>query len=459
MKHRLITLLATFTLMIGFVAVPVSSAYAAVTVDEAIDGATAKMLADGFISSDWEALAIARSNTPASKELRQNYYNQIVNYLNTEARLSATDYERTIIGVLSVGGDPTNILEATEHKNLIEDLYRFNVINGGTNAVIYGILALQTKDYEVPADAVFSIQDLINKLISVQKVDGGWALFGSASDIDITGMAMTALAKYKDMPEVAAALDRSVDYLSTVQLESGGFKGWSNENSNSLSQAIMGLTMTGNDPTGPRFTKNFNAIDALMTYRTDDGGFKWLLTDAGSNSMALDQAAYTLAQYKAFLNGGASIYDFVNNPVPQLIETPVDPDPEVTDPETTDPEVTDPEVTDPETTEPEVTNPDPGVTEPETTNPEKEKTPDPAPTEKPTVVDPVAVKEADKPANLIKAPISNTAENTKSDETNYFPKTGESSEFGIFTALLGTSIVLIGLIIWYENKKKQTAKA
>lgn len=454
MKYRLITLLATFTLMIGFVAVPVSSAYAAVTVDEAIDGATAKMLADGFISSDWEALAIARSNTPANKELRQNYYNQIVNYLNTEARLSATDYERTIIGVLSVGGDPTNILEATEHKNLIEDLYRFNVINGGTNAVIYGILALQTKDYEVPADAVFSIQDLINKLISVQKVDGGWALFGSASDIDITGMAMTALAKYKDMPEVAAALDRSVDYLSTVQLESGGFKGWSNENSNSLSQAIMGLTMTGNDPTGPRFTKNFNAIDALMTYRTDDGGFKWLLTDAGSNSMALDQAAYTLAQYKAFLNGGASIYDFVNNPVPQLIETPVDPDPEVTDPETTDPEVTDPE-----TTEPEVTNPDPGVTEPETTNPEKEKTPDPAPTEKPTVVDPVAVKEADKPANLIKAPISNTAENTKSDETNYFPKTGESSEFGIFTALLGTSIVLIGLIIWYENKKKQTAKA
>ncbi len=149
----------------------------------------------------------------------------------------------------------------------------------------------------------------------------------------------------------------------------------------------------------------------------------------------------------------------MNNPVPQLIETPVDPDPEVTDPEVTDPETTDPEVTDPETTEPEVTNPDPGVTEPETTNPEKEKTPDPTPTEKPTVVEPVAVKEADKPANLIKAPISNTAENTKSDETNNFPKTGESSEFGIFTALLGTSIVLIGLIVWYENKKKQTAKA
>ena len=149
----------------------------------------------------------------------------------------------------------------------------------------------------------------------------------------------------------------------------------------------------------------------------------------------------------------------MNNPVPQLIETPVDPDPEVTDPEVTDPETTDPEVTDPETTEPEVTNPDPGVTEPETTNPEKEKTPDPTLTEKPTVVEPVAVKEADKPANLIKAPISNTAENTKSDETNNFPKTGESSEFGIFTALLGTSIVLIGLIVWYENKKKQTAKA
>ncbi|WP_257963745.1 prenyltransferase/squalene oxidase repeat-containing protein [Carnobacterium maltaromaticum] len=450
MKQKLITLLATFTLMIGFVSVPVSSAYAAaVTLDEAIDGATAKMLADSKITSDWEAFAVARSNTPASKELRLDYYNQIVNYLNTETRLSATDYERTIIGVLSVGGDPTNIPEATEHKNLIEDLYRFNVINGGTNAVIYGILALQTKEYDVPEDAVFSIQDLINKLVSVQKADGGWALFGSASDIDITGMAMTALAKYKDMPEVAAALDRSVDYLSAVQLESGGFKGWSNENSNSLSQAIMGITMTGNDPTGTRFTKNFNAIDALMTYRTDDGGFKWLLTDAGSNAMALDQAAYALAQYKAFLTGGASIYDFVNNPVPQLVEIPVDPDPEVTDPE----------VTDPETTEPEVTNPDPGVTEPETTNPEKEKTPDPTPTEKPTVVEPVAVKEADKPANLIKAPISNTGKNTKSDETNYFPKTGESSEFGIFTALLGTSIVLIGLIVWYENKKKQTAKA
>ncbi|MGX7419944.1 prenyltransferase/squalene oxidase repeat-containing protein [Carnobacterium gallinarum] len=450
MKQKLMTIFATITLMVNLVAAPVSAAYAA-TLDEAIDGATAKMLSDGAISSDWEALAVARSNTPASKELRQDYYNQIVTYLNTTDRLSATDYERTIIGVVSVGGDPTNIPEANEHKNLVEELYRMNVINNGTNAIIYGLLALQTKEYDVPADAVFSIEELVVKLVSLQKSDGGWALFGSASDIDITGMAMSALAKYQDLPGVMDAIDDSINYLSTVQLDSGGFKGWSNENSNSIAQAIMGITMTENDPTDPRFTKSHNAIEALMTYRVDDGGFKWLLTDTGSNGMALEQASYALAQYKMYDQGAEfiSIYDFVNNPVPQLVDVPIVPDP---DPDPNPNPNPDP-MPDPDPIPDPKPDPTPTPDPKPIPNPDPDPNPNPVISEKPVITEPTVVKE------------TNKSDSDNGNQTNYpkvavseskvFPKTGETNEFGTAITLIGFSAVLVGLFPWYGMKKKK----
>lgn len=477
-KQKILIILATLSLVIGFFAVP-AGVFAAVTVDEAIDGGASKILSTGKLADDWQSLGVARSNTPASKEMRQARYNDIVAYLNQSDRLSATDYERTIIGVVSIGGDPTHIPEATTHKNLVEELYQSNAMNSGVNAIIYGLLALQTKEYEVPENANFSIQEMVDKLLSLQKADGGWALGGAVGDVDMTGMAITALAKYKDMPGVSTALDRSVAWLSSVQLKSGGFKGWSNENSNSLSQALMAITLTGNDPKGALFTKDSDMITALMTYRTADGGFKWLPTDTQSNGMALDQALYALTQYKFYLNGSGSIYDFVNNPVPQLIETPVEPDPSTEEPsssaepgtddsDSSDSNSSDSNSSDSNSSDSNVSSEDSSTTtsisdgsdenieetisdSEGSSNVEKNTTDSSGAgiigdTDSSTTA---PSKEADEEA------VQNTSNNANSDNAKSLPSTGEANDYMFLSVLLGASMLLVGVFFLAKNKRKQ----
>ncbi|ATF26268.1 LPXTG cell wall anchor domain-containing protein [Brochothrix thermosphacta] len=492
-KQKILIILATLSLVIGFFAVP-AGVFAAVTVGEAIDGGASKILSTGKLADDWQSLGVARSNTPASKEMRQARYNDIVAYLNQSDRLSATDYERTIIGVVSIGGDPTHIPEATTHKNLVEELYQSNAMNSGVNAIIYGLLALQTKEYEVPENANFSIQEMVDKLLSLQKADGGWALGGAVGDVDMTGMAITALAKYKDMPGVSTALDRSVAWLSSVQLKSGGFKGWSNENSNSLSQALMAITLTGNDPKGALFTKDSDMITALMTYRTADGGFKWLPTDTQSNGMALDQALYALTQYKFYLNGSGSIYDFVNNPVPQLIETPVEPDPSTEEPSSSaepgtddsdssdsnssdsnssdsnssDSNSSDSNSSDSNSSDSNVSSEDPSTTtsisdgSDENTEETISDSEGSSNVEKNTTDSSGAgiigdtdssttapSKEADEEA------VQNTSNNANSDNAKSLPSTGEANDYMFLSVLLGASMLLVGVFFLAKNKRKQ----
>lgn len=472
-KQKILIILATLSLVIGFFAVP-AGVFAAVTVDEAIDSGTSKILSTGKLADDWQSLGVARSNTPASKEMRQARYNDIVAYLNQSDRLSATDFERTIIGVVSIGGDPTHIPEATTHKNLVEELYQSNAMNSGVNAIIYGLLALQTKEYAVPENANFSIQEMVDKLLSLQKADGGWALGGAVGDVDMTGMAITALAKYKDMPGVSTALDRSVAWLSSVQLKSGGFKGWSNENSNSLSQALMAITLTGNDPKGALFTKDSDMITALMTYRTADGGFKWLPTDTQSNGMALEQALYALTQYKFYLNGSGSIYDFVNNPVPQLIETPVEPDPSTEEPSssaepgTDDSDSSDSDSSDSDSSDSNVSSEDSSTTtsisdgSDENTEETISDSEGSSNVEKNTTDSSGAgiigdtdssttapSKEADEEA------VQNTSNNANSDNAKSLPSTGEANDYMFLSVLLGASMLLVGVFFLAKNKRKQ----
>ncbi|ANZ96855.1 cell wall protein [Brochothrix thermosphacta] len=467
-KQKILIILATLSLVIGFFAVP-AGVFAAVTVDEAIDGGTSKILSTGKLADDWQSLGVARSNTPASKEVRQARYNDIVAYLNQSDRLSATDFERTIIGVVSIGGDPTHIPEATTHKNLVEELYQSNAMNSGVNAIIYGLLALQTKEYAVPENANFSIQEMVDKLLSLQKADGGWALGGAVGDVDMTGMAITALAKYKDMPGVSTALDRSVAWLSSVQLKSGGFKGWSNENSNSLSQALMAITLTGNDPKGALFTKDSDMINALMTYRTADGGFKWLPTDTQSNGMALEQALYALTQYKFYLNGSGSIYDFVNNPVPQLIETPVEPDPSTEEPSSSaEPGTEDSDSSDSNSSDSNVSSEDSSTTtsisdgSDENTEETISDSEGSSNVEKNTTDSSEAgiigdtdssttapSKEAEEEA------VQNTSNNANSDNAKSLPSTGEANDYMFLSVLLGASMLLVGVFFLAKNKRKQ----
>src|SRR5699024_567135 len=135
----------------------------------------------------------------------------------------------------------------------------------GNNGPIFALVALDTKNFEVPDDAKWTRQNLIDELLSTQNEDGSWHLnenFESPS-IDITAMALIGLSPYKDQPEVKEALDKAVEWLSDKQSNNGGFDGGdfvggiTNE---AASQVIIGLTAYGINPTDEQFTKNGNDV-------------------------------------------------------------------------------------------------------------------------------------------------------------------------------------------------------
>ena len=185
--------------------------------------------------------------------------------------------------------------------------------------------ALDAGDYDIPEvsgiENVTTRQKLINYILSNQLDDGGWNLYYSESDDeeenakqkaqlngdpDLTGMAMTALAPYRSQTKVKAALDKAVKCLSSMQNSDGGYTAWGASSSESISQAICGLTSVGINPnTDSRFKKNGKSlVDALLSfYDEKTGGFRHVNTASGGyepvvNQMATEQAYYALAAYK-----------------------------------------------------------------------------------------------------------------------------------------------------------------
>jgi len=264
-------------------------------------------------SMDWVSVGVNR----AGKSLPSSYLESTENYIvmNKGILPNITDYERITLGVTAAGGDPTNI----GGYNLIEKIYNGDIEGQGNNGVAFGLIAVDSKKYDIPADAKWNRDRMIQYLLNNECTNGGWQLGGKGTDPDpdMSGMVMTALAPYnnKDYPQVQAAIARAVDALSQIQRPEGGFASWGTVNSESCSQVIMGLCTNGVDPTGPEFTKNKNLVEALLSFKTADGGIAH--TEVGgslaTNGMASEQALYALDQYIFFVEGKGSIYDWTHD--------------------------------------------------------------------------------------------------------------------------------------------------
>ncbi|WP_315116129.1 hypothetical protein [uncultured Clostridium sp.] len=245
------------------------------------------------VETDWEAVALVK----AGKTIPDTYVEKIEADLKKSNGLmeQPTDYERMVLGLLAANADPTNI----GGYNLIEKIYNNEDIEGqGINAYIFGLISLDSKEYHVPDSAIWTREKLVNAILNERTKDKGWDFAGIKADPDMTGMALVALAPHKDIPEVKKAIDEGVEKLISLQKESGGFVSYNVENAESISQVIMGLCANGIDPTDSRFMKNDKTmIDALMTFKTADGGFSHI-KNGKNNSKATEQALLALQAYK-----------------------------------------------------------------------------------------------------------------------------------------------------------------
>ena len=145
-------------------------------------------------------------------------------------------------------------------------------------------------------------------LLEGQSENGAWALTRGGSDVDLTAMAMQALAKYTALDGVSAALDRAAAFLSAEQLPNGGFQSYGDENSESVSQVILALCENGISLDDPRFQKPGGALtDALERFACPDGSFRHTLAGEG-NLMATEQALCALAAIHRAERGESTLY-------------------------------------------------------------------------------------------------------------------------------------------------------
>ncbi|MEB9506010.1 DUF4430 domain-containing protein [Bacillus anthracis] len=287
----------------------------AAQVNEAISKTSEKMLQDG-IESDWVALGLSRSGKDIPIEAKLNYVKAVTEKVEKRVnRFSATDLARTIIMMNAMNADPTKVGE----HNLVQKLYESDKVNSVTGYT-FALLAFDTKKYEVPVDSKWNRVALVDALLNAQHTDGGWTYDSasskdSASSVDVTGMVLSALAPYQDREDVKPAVQKAVAYLYNEQLENGGFSADGQENSNSVAQAIIGLSLV-QDVDQNRLHK---AMQNLLSYQLPNGEFKWLPSDQNGSGMATEQAFLALLQFKDL---GKSIYDWSNVSVPEIDKKP-----------------------------------------------------------------------------------------------------------------------------------------
>ena len=252
--------------------------------------------------SDWALLDLKQSGKTIPSDSLQKLENKITSSKGVSD--SVTDCERTVIAVLSAGGDPTNI----GGYNLTEKIYNGSM--SSINEYVYGLLALDSRNFTIPQDAKWGRKNLVKAVLDAKISTGGWAYSGSVMDPDMTAMVLSALAPYKSDADVKTAIDTAIAKLSSVQTADGGFSSWGSENSCSIASVLIGLCDNGVDPVSDiRFIKNGNNImDALLKYTSDDNsGFIYTLKKA-KDDYSTEQGFRALAAYNLFKQGKGSVY-------------------------------------------------------------------------------------------------------------------------------------------------------
>ncbi|WP_206781996.1 DUF4430 domain-containing protein [Clostridium tetani] len=283
-------------------------------------------------SNDWVTAGLGRLKDYKNR-ISPNYLEdtkKIVKELVAEQdkgsrTFKVTDFQRITMGILGAGGNPTDI----GGINIIERIYNPRktdkgqdyIDRQGLNAVIWGLIAVDSKNYKIPEGSKWNRDKFIKEILDnechnnehpiLKGKRGGWQYGGNKTiDPDMTGMAMIALAPYYETrKDVKLAVDRAVENLSLIQRQDGGYESWGTVNSESCVQVIMGLCANNFDPIGENFTKkDGSVVDALLRFKLESTGFAHAEDPQDDNKlkpngMANEQALYGLAQLMYWLDG------------------------------------------------------------------------------------------------------------------------------------------------------------
>lgn len=285
----------------------------------------------GSSVSDWTALAMARAGIADDYA---GYLARLQAYVERQYAengglhaVKATEYHRIALTAAALGGDPAAFgakPDGTAIDLVADGAYNWqgdDLGGQGFNGWIFALLTMDAVGSKVPADARYSRQDMLDAIVSAQLPEGGFSLGGGAMDVDITAMALQALAPYRE--QYQEVIDAALSALSAAQTATGGFESWGAQSSESCAQVILALTALDIDPTADeRFQKNQrNVAEALMDFRLSDGGFAHE-KDGPLDAMACEQAMQALTAMELRQQGEGRFFDLTAAHPVQLETTP-----------------------------------------------------------------------------------------------------------------------------------------
>ena len=287
----------------------------------------------GSVGGEWSVIGLARSGVEVPQSYWDKYYARVVSQVESKQGIlhdkKYTEYSRVILSLTAIGADPRDV----GGYNLLEPLADFEkTIWQGINGPIWALIALDSGSYEIPVDDTVPIQatreSYINEILCRQLNNGGFSFTqkggNGIGDVDITGMALQALAPYQEQEKVSHAVKQAVTYLSSIQNKDGGYTGRSGASSlESIVQVVVGLTALGIEVDAEAFIKEEGSLlDALFSFQKSNGEFLHVKNHNSSDIMASEQGLYGLVSVKRGNEGDYTLYNMgdVTKPMTKDIE-------------------------------------------------------------------------------------------------------------------------------------------
>ena len=276
---------------------------------------------------EWAVLGLARAGVELSDAYIQAYYGKVVAYVKANIgsdgvlvdpeshNPTVTDNERIILALTAIGKDPANVgdknlLTALQNKDIMQvtDTSKTDI-----NGLVFGLLALNSGNYT--QDSYWLVQAILTQ----QNADGSWSANAEtkpASDVDMTAMALQALAPYYnegDDTTVNAAVDKALQWLSAK------YKGTGYTSAESCAQVVVALSaLQLNANSDSSFVKTVDGAptsvlgDLLRYYLGEGQGFKHAASLKTADQKATEQALYAMAAYERYCRRTNALYDMTD---------------------------------------------------------------------------------------------------------------------------------------------------
>lgn len=282
----------------------------------------ANRMSDAYVyGQEWEIYAFAKSGRKINNGLIANYKKSLaankVEWAGNTAKV--TDSERVALTLAALGEDITSF----DGVNLVNVICSNDGLTASANNLVYALIAFDeagvSDEAMLASGSSWTRVKLVSQLIAFQNADGGFAIeAGGSSNVDMTAMALQALAPYVEggedaavtAPDAQPSASASVEAaLSFLKSQMNGLCDFGSVESNA--QVLLALVALGKDPANTKngFAKGANSlVTAIAAYELGDGkGYAHVMGSDGkpgnANALATVQALRALSAYKTAGSG------------------------------------------------------------------------------------------------------------------------------------------------------------